>query len=174
MDTDSLLTFRKKIPTEIINVGDVIMLDIESGYVTKAVLNDCSTYSINSSLVIGICVSCDNTTNPTLTIDGGKSNTIERQDFSGGDSSDVQTIVIYGGDSSQNPREVIQVAYTGEQMVNVYGRMRIGDRLCISNQPGKAMSKDYLRQEFYDLRSIGKVIRLDKQNSQAKVLLDIE
>ena len=171
MDT---LTYRKKIPTENINIGDIIMLDVETGYIQRAVLEKFPEYGINSSLVIGICVSSDNETPPTITIDGGKSNTIDRQELNGGDSTSTQTIIIYGGNSTQNPREIIQVAYTGEQMVNLCGPVHIGDRLCISNQPGKAMSKDYLGQEFYDLRSIGKVIRLDKQNKQAKVLLDIE
>ena len=171
---ENTLTYRKRIPTEIINIGDLIMLDSATGYIQKAVLEYPYEYSINSSLVIGICVSSDNETPTTSTINGGKSNTIERQEFNGGNSNTIETIIINGGDSTQNPREIIQVAYTGEQMVNLCGPVHIGDRLCISNQPGKAMSKDYLGQEFYDLRSIGKVIRLDKQNKQAKVLLDIE
>lgn len=171
MDT---LTYRKKIPTENINIGDIIMLDVDSGYITRAVLEQFPSYSINSSLVIGVCISCDNVTNPTMTIDGGKSNTNERDELNGGDLSTTQTIIIYGGDSTQNPREIIQVAYTGEHLVNICGPVRIGDRLCISNQVGKAMSKDYLGQEYYDLRSIGKVIKVDKKNKQAKVLLDIE
>ena len=36
------------------------------------------------------------------------------------------------------------------------------------------MSRDYLRQQYYNLRSIGKVIKIDKKKQQAKVLLDIE
>lgn len=171
---ENTLTYRKRIPTEIINIGDLIMLDSATGYIQKAVLEYPCEYSINSSLVIGICVSSDNETPATLTINGGKSNTIERQEFNGGNSNTVETIIINGGDSTQNPREIIQVAYTGEQMVNVCGPIKIGDRLCISNQPGKAMSKDYLRQQYYNLRSIGKVIKIDKKNQQAKVLLDIE
>lgn len=170
MDT---LTYRKKIPTENINIGDIIMLDPSTGYIQKAVLEYPHEYSINSSLVIGVCTDSNNTVLPTIIIDGGKSNTSDRQEINS-DSLNTQTIIIYGGNSEQNVREIIQVAYTGEQMVNLCGPVHIGDRLCISNQPGKAMSKDYLGQEFYDLRSIGKVIRLDKQNKQAKVLLDIE
>ena len=168
-----ILTYRKKIPTENINIGDIIMLDPSTGYIQKAVLEYPHEYSINSSLVIGVCTDSNNTVPPTIIIDGGKSNTSDRQEINS-DSLNTQTIIIYGGNSEQNVREIIQVAYTGEQMVNLCGPVHIGDRLCISNQPGKAMSKDYLGQEFYDLRSIGKVIRLDKQNKQAKVLLDIE
>lgn len=174
MDTDSVLTYRKKIPTENINIGDIIMLDPTTGYIQRAVLEYPYEYSINSSLVIGICVNSDNTTPVTITIDGGKSSTNDREIFNAGTSDNVQTIIVYGGDSEQNKREIIQIAYTGEQMVNLCSPVHIGDRLCISNQPGKAMSKDYLGQEFYNLRSIGKVIRIDKQNKQARVLLDIE
>lgn len=170
----STVTYKKKVPTEEISIGDVIMLDVESGYIQRAVLEDSTDYSVNSSLVVGICVYSDNETNPTITIDGGDTTIQDTQSLNGGDSTTVDTIIIYGGDSTQNPREIIQVAYTGEQTVNVYGTVQVGDRLCISNQPGKAMSLDYLGQQYYNLRSIGKAISVDTDNSQAQVLLDIE
>ena len=172
------VTYKKAIPSEIINKGDLIMIDLNTGLITRAVLEEPYTVRTNTTLVIGVCVYSDNDTPETIIVNGGKSKSTERLILNGGNASDIQTIIMNGGNSQQNTKEVIQVAYTGQHMVNLYNQTEIGDRLCISNQPGKAMSIDYL--DYLDhgkarIRSIGKIIRyLNEEKTQAKVLLDIE
>lgn len=168
------ITYIKAIPSEVINIGDVIMLDPSTGYIKRAVLEKPYEYSINTRLVVGICVWTDNKTPLQEIIDGGNSKINNREDIDGGSSDNIQTIIINGGSSKQNTREIIKVAYTGEQVVNLCGPVNIGDRLCISNRPGIAKSKDYLENTYEDIRSIGKVIRFVNGRTQAKVLLDIE
>ena len=89
-------------------------------------------------------------------------------------SDKPQTIIIESGDSDINKREIIQIAYMGEQMVNICGYVDLGDKLTLSDHPGKAKSKDFLDEEFYVARSIGKVIKFTNNPKQVKVLLDIE
>lgn len=167
------ITYMKANPSEVIIVGDIIMLDHSTGRITKAVNEKKPGMNINSRLVVGVCVWSDNDTPLNLIIDGGSCKEADRITLENM-SPDVETIIIYGGDSTQNTRNIIQVAYTGQQIVNVCGPVHIGDRLCISNLPGVAKSKDFIGRQYEDLRSIGKVVKLDKNNKKAKVLLDIE
>lgn len=169
-----ILTYRKSDPFEIIEVGDVIMLDPETSYIKKAVVNTEEEMIYNSRLIVGICVTSNNTDPIPITIDCGNSKTFERELIDSGTSDSIQTIIIISGDSNISKREIIQIAYTGEQIVNICGYVDIGDRLCISEDPGKAKSKDFLDENFYSARSIGKVIKFTNNPKQVKVLLDIE
>lgn len=161
------VTYRKSIPSEIIEPGDLIMIDIETGSVKRAYISNLEDMYINSRLIIGVCVESDNSGNETIIIDGGdaKSDNVDL---------DTQTIIIDGGDAGYNNKEVIKVAYSGRQLVNVYGYVDIGDTLCISKEPGKAQSKDYLKKNYYNARSIGKVVKFTNNKEQVVVLLDIE
>ena len=107
-------------------------------------------------------------------LDGGSSEELDRELIDSGVSDSIQTIIIESGTSDQNSREIIQVAYSGEQVVNICGFVDLGDRLCISSHPGKAKSKDYLDDEYFKARSIGKVIQFTNRKEQVKALIDIE
>ena len=107
------------------------------------------------------------------TKDGGKSKDVERTLISS-TSGDIEIIELEGGTSLQNQREIIKVAYTGEWPVNICGFVDIGDRLGISNHPGKATSIDYIDRDYFITRSIGKCVKYMKSREQVKVLLDIE
>ena len=37
LDCENIITYKKREPSEIIEVGDVIMIDPDNGYITKAV-----------------------------------------------------------------------------------------------------------------------------------------
>lgn len=169
------VTYRKSIPSEIITKGDLIMIDSSTGYVRKAFVEKPFEYRINSSLVIGVCVWSDNDTPIEITIDGGSSKDVDRDTLDSGTSKNEQTILIAGGDSNLSGREIIKIAYIGEQVVNICGYSHIGDKLCISNIPGKAKALDVLDDNPIMIRSIGKIIGyVDEEKTQAKVLLDIE
>lgn len=176
---DQIVTYRKTNPSEVINVGDLIMLDPDTNYVTKTTANNMSEYIINSRLIIGVCISSNNKVPVTGIIDAGSSSIvdIERQLLDGGtsnnDADKPTVIIIDGGTSEQNKREIIQIAYTGKQLVNIYGYANLGDKLTMSKQPGKAQTLDYLTNNFY-VRTIGKVIQYTSNPEQVKVLLDIE
>lgn len=71
--SDQIMTYRKTNPLEVIEVGDVIMLDTGTNYVTRASANNLSEYIINSRMIIGICVSSNNYVPPTVLVDGGTS-----------------------------------------------------------------------------------------------------
>ena len=124
-------------------------------------------------MVVGICISSNNTALPTILLDGGKSKNVDRILLhSLSDSTDI--IILDGGNSAQNPREIIEVAYTGEWPVNVCGFVDIGDKLGISKHPGKAKAIEYIDNDYFVTRSIGKVVKFMKDREQVKVLLDIE
>lgn len=171
-----IMTYRKSIPSEIIEVGDIIMLDPETSYVKRAEANDCDELMSNSRLIIGVCVTSNNTDPIPLFLDGGHAydEDVRREEIDSGTSDKPQTIMIIGGDSDINKREIIQIAYMGEQIVNICGYVDLGDKLTLSEHPGKAKSKDFLDEEFYMARSIGKVIKFTNNPKQVKVLLDIE
>ena len=67
----NVLEYKKAIPDEIINKGDVIMLDTASGYVPRAVMNNFPEPIINDSLVVGICVGSTYDGTFRIIIDGG-------------------------------------------------------------------------------------------------------
>lgn len=171
-----IMTYRKSKPSEIIEVGDIIMLDPETQYVKRAEANDIDDLMVNSRLIIGICVTSNNTDPIPLVLDGGHAydEDAKREEIDSGTSDKPQTIMIISGDSNINAREIIQIAYMGEQIVNICGYVDLGDKLTLSEHPGKAKSKDFLDEEFYVARSIGKVIKFTNNPKQVKVLLDIE
>lgn len=169
-----IMTYRKSDPSEIIEVGDIIMLDPDTSYVKRAEANDYDDLMVNSRLIIGVCVTSNNTDPIPLFLDGGPSLELDREEIDSGTSDKPQTIMIISGDSNINKREIIQIAYMGEQMVNICGYVDLGDKLTLSEHPGKAKSKDFLDEEFYVARSIGKVIKFTNNPKQVKVLLDIE
>ena len=70
-------------------------------------------------------------------------------------------------------REIVQIAYGGEVPVNICGFIQLGDRLTISEHAGRAKAIDYIDNDYFKSRSIGKVIKFISKD-QAKVLLDIE
>ena len=170
----NILTYKKAIPSEVIEVGDIIMLDPGTSYVKRAVVEDFRDLRVNARLIVGVCVYSNNSEPIPIIIDGGKAKDINRELLDGGTSEAIQTIIIKGGPSNQNAREIIQVAYMGEQLVNICGFVDLGDKLCISKHPGKAKSKDYLDSDYYKTRSIGKVIQFTNNKDQVRVLLDIE
>lgn len=170
------VTYTKVNSSEEINVGDVIMIDPSTGNVTKAVANDCKELILNSRLIVGVCCESDNTTPEPIVIDGGNGKEVDRIKLNS-DKSKIHSeyIIISGGDSGTNEaRRLIKVVYNEEQLVNVYGYVDIGDKLCISRVAGKAKSKDYLNKNYYEERSIGKVIKYTNNPEQVKVLLNIE
>lgn len=172
LDCENTITYKKVNADEIINVGDVVMIDPENGYITKAVINN-NCMCINARMVVGICVWSNNYVKPTIIFDGGTSKDEDRI-LCESKSDDIDIILIDGGTSAQNQREIIKVAYTGSWPVNVCGYVDLGDRLCISKYPGKAKAIDYTDIEYFNERSIGKVIKYMKNKEQVKVLLDIE
>lgn len=173
LDCQNIVTYKKVHPEEIITVGDVIMIDADSGYVTKAVTESITDMPINTRLTVGVCTYANNYSPYPIIIDGGKATGIDRIELSS-TSADEELIFIDGGPSTQNQRELIKVAYMGEQIVNICGFVDIGDRLCISKHAGKAKAIDYIDNHYFKERSIGKVIKKLKNAEQVKVLLDIE
>lgn len=173
LDCENYITYKKVDPEEIIEVGDIVMIDTSSGYITKAVKGNKDDFPINSRMVVGVCINSNNLANPNIIIDGGPSKTMERLEVSSL-SSDTDIILLDGGNSEQNPREIIEVAYTGEWPVNVCGFIDIGDKLSISDHAGKAKAIDYYDKDYFLVRSIGKAIKYMKNKEQVKVLLDIE
>ena len=171
---DNAVVYKKKDPSEIIEVGDIIMLDPESATITRAVVTGPEDFLINSRLIIGVCTASNNNAPVPIIIDGGRAKTTEFELLDGGTDETVETIIISGGTDEQNAREIIQVAYKGEHMVNICGYVSLGDKLCISEHAGKAKSKDYIDFEYFTTRSIGKVISFTNSKEQVKVLLDIE
>ena len=175
LDCQNIITYKKVHPEEIIAVGDVIMIDAESGYVTKAVTESMEDMPINTRLTVGVCTYSNNYSPYPIIIAGGKAKDIERIVLeSRSDTPDEEIIVLDGGPSTQNQREIIKVAYTGEQVVNICGFVEIGDRLCISKHAGKAKAIDYIDRHYFKERSIGKVVKKLKDKEQVMVLLDIE
>lgn len=170
---ENILTYKKVDAEEIIDVGDIIMIDPDSGYITKAVIGSPEEMPINTRLVIGVCIKSNNYAKINIVIDGGPAKDIERIDASSVAES-IDIILLDGGTGEQNQREIIEVAYTGEWPVNVCGFIDIGDKLRISEHAGKAKAIDYIDNDFFKSRSIGKVVKYMKNKEQVKVLLDIE
>lgn len=173
LDCQNIITYKKVHPEEVIAVGDVIMIDAESGYVTRAVTENMEDMPINTRLTVGICTYSNNYSPFPIIIDGGKAKDVDRIVLES-HSGDEDIFVLDGGPSTQSEREIIKVAYTGEQVVNICGFVEIGDRLCISKHAGKAKSIDYIDRHYFKERSIGKVVKKLKDKEQVKVLLDIE
>lgn len=171
-----VLEYKKAIPDEIIVKGDIIMLDTASGLITRAVLNAFPEPIINDSLVVGVCVGSTNDGSMRIIIDGGISKDTTRKLLDGGNSKSIQTIIITGGDAKNVvPKEIIQIAYTGQHMVNISGKTRIGDKITISKDPGIGIAKIALRDPDLYIRTLGKIIDYeDEEHTKATVLLNIE
>lgn len=159
---------------EVIEVGDVIMLDPKTETVTRAVANNQGEMYINSRFIVGVVIQSDNVSNVDIDIDGGvaKDSTKEQVD-GGGATVKPEYVILEGGIGQQNMREYVRLAYAGEVVVNVCGYVQLGDRLTISEHAGKAKAIDYIDNDYFKLRSIGKVIKYINKH-QVKVLLDIE
>lgn len=168
------VTYTKVNALESIEVGDIIMLDPNTGNVTRAVIDNPHKAIINSRLVIGVCTESDNTSSIPIVIDGKDSTNIDRINLNGGDSTSTTTNIISGGLSKDTGRKYIKVQSSGEQILNVTGFVDLGDQLCISRCPGKVKSKDFLDRTYFDLRNIGKVIKFTNNKEKVKVLLNIE
>lgn len=173
----NIVTYHKADVDEIIDIGDIVMLDTDTNTVTKAVANDEGEMIINSRLIIGVVIFSDNWSKVPLIIDGGRAyddESVIRDILDCGTSVEKpEYILIEGGTSEQNMRELVKIAYAGEVPVNICGYVQLGDRLTISEHAGKAKAIDYIDNDYFRLRSIGKVIKFINKY-QAKVLLDIE
>ena len=77
LDCQNIITYKKVHPEEVIAVGDVIMIDAESGYVTRAVTGSIEDMPINTRLTVGICTYSNNYSPFPIIIDGGKANTAD-------------------------------------------------------------------------------------------------
>lgn len=172
-NTNHIMTYKKANASEIIEIGDLVMLDPATASITRAVINDCKEVPINTRLVVGVCISSDNFSPFLKKLDGGTSEDVTRIKLEA-KSDSIETIIITSGNSGQNSREIIQVAYMGEYPVNVQGFVDLGDKLCISNVPGKAKAINYIDRGYFNARSIGKVVKYLNNKNQVKVLLDIE
>lgn len=152
------------------------MIDPDTSRITRAVAASFEDKMINSRLVVGVCIDSDNEGNLLKLIDGGLADDEIRRKFCfGGPARPIQTIIIESGGANENERQVIQVAYAGEQLVNICGPVDLGDKLCISHHPGRAKAKDYLEDmDYFESRSIGKVIKFTSNRNQVTALLDIE
>lgn len=80
------------------------------------------------------------------------------------------------GVCSKIENNYIYVQNTGIIDVNVTGIICLGDKLTLSNIPGKAEAIKYEPQDekVFGLKSIGKVIGIYSVYDKAQVLLDIE
>ena len=171
----NIVTYHKTNVDEIIDIGDIVMLDTETNTVTKAVANNPEELIINARMIIGVVIFSDNWSKVPLVIDGGRArDSEEKEEIDCGTSEDKpEFIFIEGGTAEQSMRELVKIAYSGEVPVNICGFVQLGDRLTISEHAGKAKAIDYIDNDYFRLRSIGKVIKYISKY-QAKVLLDIE
>lgn len=85
------------------------------------------------------------------------------------DSNQVIGVCIANNENS------ITYSNQGAVIVNVCGLVCLGDKLTLSDIPGKATAIKYVQDTTkFGIRGIGKVIELFNDYSKAKVLLDIE
>lgn len=163
--------YKKVNPSEVIDVGDILMISPENQRVTKAIRD---RYGINERLVIGVVTKSDNTTPMPILVDGGSSKNTERA-IVGNGNSEICILSIDGGNSEVNTREYVDVISSGATKVGVDDRIvHIGDKLTISRfTAGKAERRKISNTNPTGGRSIGKVIsNLDEGYVQA--LLNIE
>lgn len=170
----NLAIYHRMDVNENIEVGDIVMLDPATNTVTRAVANNHGEFILNARLIVGVVVFSDNYSKVPLVIDGGRASTVEMEEIDCGTSENkVEFILLEGGTSEQSMRELVQIAYGGEALVNICGFVQLGDRLTISKHAGKAKAIDYIDNDYFKSRSIGKVIKFINK-TQVKVLLDIE
>ena len=53
LDCENSITYKKVDPSEVIEVGDVVMIDPANGYITRAVMGDRKEFPINTRMVVG-------------------------------------------------------------------------------------------------------------------------
>ena len=170
--------YKKANNLEEINIGDLIMIDTDTGNVTKAFLEKPFNEPINTRMVIGVCTSSDNETPLNKIIDGSTCKEYEREILEGGEED---TIIIEGGSASENPRTLIEICSEGEQELFITGKAEESDNVCVSFEAGKVMSMAYLDDEevmdqFHsDLRTVGTIKEfIDEEQTKAIVELNIE
>ena len=76
---NNTMTYKKAIPSEIIELGDIVMLDPGTNYIKRAVANDFGDLMINSRLIVGVCVKSNNTASIPDMLDGGSSEELDRE-----------------------------------------------------------------------------------------------
>lgn len=172
---EDYLIYHKSNVEEIIDIGDIVMLDPATNTVTKAIANGLDEFILNSRMVIGVVIESDNYSSILSTIDGGPAKDAgTREEIDCGVSErKPQAIIIESGTSKQNKREIVKIAYNGECIVNICGFVKLGDKLIVSEHAGKAKALDYIDNDYFTSRTIGKVIKYITKY-QVKVLLDIE
>lgn len=50
------ISYTKLDPKELFVVGDIVMIDPDTGYITRAVANNIHEKLFNSKLVVGVCI----------------------------------------------------------------------------------------------------------------------
>lgn len=169
------LSYNKLNADEVFEVGDIVMLDANTGLVTRAVAKNTPEKLINSKLVIGVCLKENKPVDDTDSINGGTSDNTIEDVIQGGTASSSSEEIIDGNNNETETSSAVEIGVTDHQLVNIAYPVKLGDKLVISNIPGKARSYNYLEDKSYlELRTIGKVIKLTENENQVIALLDIE
>ena len=163
--------YRKVNPSEVIDVGDILMISPENQRVTKAIRD---RHGINERLVIGVVTKSDNTTPMPILIDGGFSKDVGRAIIGNG-NSEICILSIDGGNSELNSREYVDIISSGTTKVGIDDKIvHIGDKLTISRfTEGKAERRKISNTDPSGGRSIGKVIT-NLEEGYVETLLNIE
>lgn len=163
--------YRKVNPSEVIDVGDILMISPENQRVTKAIRDG---HGINERLVIGVVTKSDNTTPMPILIDGGFSKDVDRAIIGNG-NSEICILSIDGGNSELNSREYVDIISSGTTKVGIDDKIvHIGDKLTISRfTAGKAERRKISNTDPSGGRSIGKVIT-NLEEGYVETLLNIE
>ena len=163
--------YRKVNPSEVIDVGDILMISPENQRVTKAIRD---RHGINERLVIGVVTKSDNTTLMPILIDGGFSKDVDRAIIGNG-NSEICILSIDGGNSELNSREYVDIISSGTTKVGIDDKIvHIGDKLTISRfTAGKAERRKISNTDPSGGRSIGKVIT-NLEEGYVETLLNIE
>lgn len=163
--------YRKVNPSEVIDVGDILMISPENQRVTKAIRD---RHGINERLVIGVVTKSDNTTPMPILIDGGFSKDVDRAIIGNG-NSEICILSIDGGNSELNSREYVDIISSGTTKVGIDDKIvHIGDKLTISRfTAGKAERRKISNTDPSGGRSIGKVIT-NLEEGYVETLLNIE
>lgn len=167
--------FYKVNPIETINVGDLIMLDIETGKVTISKAESSEQFDVNGNLILGVCETSDNETKLPELMDCGTSKIDEETMLLDcGNSKQDITEVIECEDSVINPRTYITTSSTGivELEFDGRGKVHLGEKVIMSWEPNKVTGNEFLGRSKTHNRTIGKIV--GRNGSKLQVLLDIE
>lgn len=169
--------FNKVDPNEIINVGDLIMLDSATGKVTVTQANSYEELEVNQMLVVGVCSESDNTTPLPQILDCGQSIIDETRlvTLDLGDSTTETGHVLTCENSEPNSREYIEINNTGSVILENDGanEIEIGTKVRMSGERNKVTGNEFNSREATHFRTIGKVTKILSDN-KVEVLLDIE